>query len=289
MSAMVLAAPGPMNVSNDAGAGGSGLRRFPTMNSEVLTSGATTALAGSVNGHPQQVLVITGDAADMCPIVDYLDDHGFHVRASVSSHEGLRELAARVPDLVILDLHLGRAEGLETLRAIRSRSEVPMIIITDTRDDELDRILGLELGADDCITTPFGPRELVARMHAVLRRRLIVCPGHGPGRERGRYRFGGWVIDRRRRGLTDPAGSVVALSKGEYALLVAFLNAPQRPLSREHLLHATRRHEDVFDRSVDVQVLRLRRKLEKDPGAPQLIKTERGVGYIFTASVDRLS
>ncbi|MGL4965570.1 MAG: winged helix-turn-helix domain-containing protein [Inquilinus sp.] len=257
------------------------------MNNEVPTTGATTALAGSVSGHPQQVLVIAGGGPDRGPIVGHLDDHGFHVRASASFHEGLRDLAARIPDLVILDLHLGRAEGLETLRAIRSRSDVPVIIITGTRDDELDRILSLELGADDCITTPFGPRELVARMHAVLRRRLIVCPVQGP--DRGRYRFGGWVIDRRRRSLTNPAGSVVALSKGEYALLVAFLNAPQRPLSREHLLHATRMHEDVFDRSVDVQVLRLRRKLEEDPGTPRLIRTERGVGYIFTASVDRLS
>jgi len=257
------------------------------MNKEIPATVTTTASAGCATGQPPRVLVIEGAAVNMAPIVNHLDDHGFHVRARASFRDGLHDLAATAPDLVILDLHLGRIEGLETLRAIRSQSDVPVIIITDTRDDELDRILSLELGADDCITIPIGPRELVARMRAVLRRRLIPCPTQGP--DRGRYHFGGWVIDRLRRSLTNPAGSVVALSKGEYALLVAFLNAPQRPLSREHLLHATRMHEDVFDRSVDVQVLRLRRKLEQDPGAPQLIKTERGVGYIFTASVDRLS
>jgi two-component system, OmpR family, response regulator len=147
-------------------------------------------------------------------------------------------------------------------------------------------VLSLELGADDCITAPVGLRELVARVRAVLRRRLVAWPGGGPDRDRGRVRFGGWVLDRRLRSLTDPAGSPVSLSKGEYALLVAFLDAPQRPLSRVQLLQATRLHEDIFDRSIDVQVLRLRRKLEADRGAPRLIKTERGVG--FTLPVDQL-
>jgi two-component system, OmpR family, response regulator len=106
--------------------------------------------------------------------------------------------------------------------------------------------------------------------------------------ERGRYRFGGWQLDRRNRRLYDPNGSQVALTKGEYALLTAFLDAPQRPLSREHLLQATRVHEDIFDRSIDVQILRLRRKLELDPSAPQVIRTERGVGYTFALPVERL-
>ena len=105
--------------------------------------------------------------------------------------------------------------------------------------------------------------------------------------ERGRCRFGGWQLDRRNRRLTDPSGIPVALTKGEYALLIAFLDAPQRPLSREHLLQATRIHEDVFDRSIDVQILRLRRKLERDPSAPRVIQTERGVGYVFAVAVER--
>jgi two-component system OmpR family response regulator len=256
------------------------------MNSDIPAIRVPAAPAKSGNDHPPHILMIKGDAVNVDSIVGYLDRYGFHVRTRSSLQDGLRDLAARAPDLVILDLHPGRAEGLETLREIRSQSDVPVIIITDTRDDELDRVLSLELGADDCITRPVGLRELVARMRAVLRRRLVVCPAQGP--DRGRYRFGGWILDRRHHSLTDPAGSPVGLSKGEYALLVAFLDAPQRPLSRVHLLQATRLHEDIFDRSIDVQVLRLRRKLEQDPSAPRLIRTERGVGYTFTAPVDQL-
>jgi len=150
------------------------------------------------------------------------------------------------------------------------------------RRDEIDRVVGLELGADDYVTKPFSLRELLARIRAVLRR-------HGAGRpQRGRCKFGGWQFDRRTRRLTDPGGTEVALTKGEYALLTAFLGAPQRPLSREHLLQATRVHEDMFDRSIDVQILRLRRKMEIDPSAPSIIRTERGVGYVFDLPVEPL-
>ena len=257
------------------------------MNSDIPAIRIPAALAKPGNDHPPQILMIKGDPVNVDPIAGYLDRYGFQVRTRSSLQDGLRDLAARAPDLVILDLHPGRAEGLETVRAIRSQSDVPVITITDSRDDELDRVLSLELGADDCITRPVGLRELVARMRAVLRRRLVVCPAPGP--DRGRYRFGGgWVLDRRHHSLTDPAGSPVGLSKGEYALLAAFLEAPQRPLSRAQLLQATRLHEDIFDRSIDVQVLRLRRKLEQDPGAPRLIQTERGVGYVFIAAVEHL-
>jgi len=156
-----------------------------------------------------------------------------------------------------------------------------VIIVTGNRADEIDRVVGLELGADDYLTKPFGLRELLARVRAVLRRldraRAVPPSEH----ERGGYQFSGWRLSLRTRHLTAPTGADVALTKGEYALLVAFLDAPQRPLSREHLLQATRVHEDVFDRSIDVQILRLRRKLEQDPSAPQMIQTERGVGYIF--------
>jgi len=120
----------------------------------------------------------------------------------------------------------------------------------------------------------------------VLRRREAVRASSPKSPERGRYRFAGWQLDRRTRRLTDAGGQPVALTKGEYALLTAFIDAPQRPLTREHLLQATRIHEDVFDRSIDVQVLRLRRKLETDPSAPQVIRTERGVGYVFAVPVE---
>jgi two-component system, OmpR family, response regulator len=189
--------------------------------------------------------------------------------------------------LVILDLRLGQEDGLDLLREIRSNSDVP-VITTGHRREEIDRVVGLELGADDYITKPFGLRELLARIRAVLRRREAGQAAVQRDQEKGRCRFGGWQLDRRIRRLTDSSGIPVALTKGEYALLIAFLDAPQRPLSREHLLQATRIHEDVFDRSIDVQVLRLRRKLETDPNAPRVISTERGVGYVFALPVEAL-
>jgi DNA-binding response OmpR family regulator len=161
----------------------------------------------------------------------------------------------------------------------------PVIIIADERRDDIDRVVGLELGADDCVTTPFGIRELLARVRAVLRRNARrLAPPRDPAR--GRCRFGGWQLDRRSRRLTNPDGAPVPLTKAEYALLIAFLDAPQRPLTREHLLQATRVHEDVFDRSIDVQILRLRRKLEADPRAPRIIQTERGFGYLCALPVE---
>jgi two-component system OmpR family response regulator len=192
------------------------------------------------------------------------------------------------PALQILDLRLGLEDGLDLLRKVRLSSEVPVIIITGHRLDDIDRVVGLELGADDYLTKPFNLRELLARVRAILRRFDVgrAAPPRDP--ERGRFRFSGWQLDRKSRQLTDPAGAVVALTKGEYAMLLAFLEAPQRPLSREHLLQATRVHEDVFDRSIDVQILRLRRKLERDPSAPRVIQTERGVGYVFAIPVERI-
>ncbi len=191
-------------------------------------------------------------------------------------------LVREEPNLVILDLRLGQQDGLDLLREIRSRSDVPVIITTG------DRVVGLELGADDYVIKPFGLRELLARIRAVLRGREAGQAAVQRDQDKGRCRFGGWQLDRRIRRLTDSNGIPVALTKGEYALLTAFLDAPQRPLSREHLLQATRIHEDVFDRSIDVQVLRLRRKLETDANAPRVILTERGVGYVFALPVEAL-
>ena len=177
---------------------------------------------------------------------------------------------------------------MDLLREIRSRSDVPIIITTGHRRDEIDRVVGLELGADDYVTKPFGVRELLARIRAVLRRREVGALAAQKTAEHKRSRFGGWLLDRRARRLTNAAGQPVVLTKGEYALLVAFLDAPQRPLTREHLLQATRVHEDVFDRSIDVQILRLRRKLEYDASQPQIIQTERGIGYRFALPVETL-
>jgi len=203
--------------------------------------------------------------------------------------EMLQHFAVHEPDLVILDLRLGQEEGFDLLREIRSRSDIPVIITTGDRRDEIDRVVGLELGADDYVTKPFSLRELLVRIRAVLRRQEAGRAVIQRDPERGRYRFGSWQLDRRNRRLYDPNRREVAPTKGEFALLTAFLDAPQRPLSREHLLQATRVHEDIFDRSIDVQILGLRRKLELDPSAPQMIRTERGVGYVFALPVERLS
>ncbi len=219
-------------------------------------------------------------------LADYLAQHNIRVTAALQRREVPRQFAAAEPDAVVLDLRLGTDDGLDLLREIRSRSDVPVIITTGHRRDEIDRVVGLELGADDYITKPFSPRELLARIRAVLRRQDTGRLIWQRETDQGRCRFGGWELDKRTRRLTDPDNAVVTLTKGEYALLVAFLDAPQRPLSREHLLQATRLHEDIYDRSIDVQILRLRRKLEADSSAPGIIHTERGVGYIFVLPVE---
>jgi len=221
-------------------------------------------------------------------VMNYLEEHGIRTISASGREEVAGLLAREEPSLVILDLRLGQEDGLDLLREIRSHSDIPVIITTGHRRDEIDRVVGLELGADDYVTKPFGLRELLARIRAVLRRREAGQAAVQRDPERGRCRFGGWELDRRSRRLSDSSGIPVALTKGEYALLIAFLDAPQRPLSREHLLQATRIHEDVFDRSIDVQVLRLRRKLETDPNAPRVILTERGVGYVFALPVEPL-
>jgi DNA-binding response OmpR family regulator len=164
---------------------------------------------------------------------------------------------------------------------------VPIVVVTGHRRDEVDRVVGLELGADDYLTKPFSLRELLARVHAVLRRSVATSPPPEAGGKRVRYHFAGWELDPRARRLTSPDGQVVPLTKGEFDLLVAFARAPQQVLSREQLLAASRLHDDeVFDRSIDVQILRLRRKLEADASDPTLIKTERGAGYVLTVPVE---
>jgi two-component system, OmpR family, response regulator len=237
---------------------------------------------------PVRILVVDDDPTIQQMVVSYLQDHDMSA-AAVSGREDLvRQIAAAEPDLIILDLRLGRDDGLDILREIRAQSDVPVIIATGHRRDEIDRVVGLELGADDYVVKPFGLRELLARIRVVLRRQEAPRTARQPNPGPGRCRFGGWQLDRRTRRLTGSDGTPMALTKSDYALLVAFLDAPQRPLTREHLLQATRVHEDVCDRSIDVQVLRLRRKLETDPSMPRVILTERGVGYVFALSVERV-
>jgi DNA-binding response OmpR family regulator len=232
-----------------------------------------------------RVLIVDDDPAIQRVLVNYLTEHG--LRAScVSGRRALfHALTVREPDLVVLDLHLGEDDGLDILRELRARSVVPVILITGNRREEVDRVVGLELGADDYLTKPFGLRELLARVRATLRRRTMDRMSPAKHRE-ANFRFAGWLFDQRQRELISPQGSQVPLTKGEFALLSAFVQAPGRTLTREHLLQSTRVHEDVFDRSIDVQILRLRRKLEDDPRQPHFIRTERGIGYKFDVEVE---
>jgi DNA-binding response OmpR family regulator len=232
------------------------------------------------------IVVVDDDPALRQMVTRYLEEHNVPTKSASSRNELNRHFQETHPSMIILDLRLGQDDGLDLLREIRSHSDVPVIITTGHRPDEIDRIVGLELGADDYIVKPFSLRELLARIRAVLRRREMGRAARAHDPERGGYRFGGWRLERRGRRLVDRNEAPVPLSKGEYALLLAFLEAPQRPLTREHLLQATRIHEDIFDRSIDVQVLRLRRKLEINPGAPRVIRTERCVGYVFALPVE---
>jgi two-component system, OmpR family, response regulator len=252
-------------------------------------SGSFGSLAASSSERRSPTCLIVEDDSTMRHLVtSYLEDHDIRAVSTARQEEVAGLLAHSQADLVVLDLRLGQDDGLDLLREIRAHSDIPVIITTGHRRDEVDRVVGLELGADDYITKPFGLRELLARIRAVLRRREAGQAAVQRGIEKGCCRFGGWQLDRRSRRLTNSNDEPVALTKGAYALLIAFLDAPQRVLSREHLLQATRVHEDVFDRSIDVQVLRLRRKLETDPSTPSIIQTERGVGYIFSLPVEHL-
>lgn len=262
------------------------------MTSGLDTSDEFPAYPGKHQGslHPvPRIFVVADDAVQRGMVVTYLDEHGFRTVQASGGRELQRRLIEREPDLVILDTGLG-GDGLILLREIRSRSEVPVIIIAaGDGPDDIDRVVGLELGADDYITKQFSPRELLARVRAVLRRRtscVVALHQHQSGGNR--WEFEGWQLNGRSRHLSDPNGARVELTKGEYALLSAFISAPQRPLTRAHLLQATHVHDDVFDRSIDVQILRLRRKLKTRVGGTQMIQTIYGIGYEFMPAVKRL-
>ena len=230
------------------------------------------------------VVVVDDDPSIRQMIVDYLGDNDMRVTAVTSGRQIADLMARETIDLVILDLKLPGEDGMQIAQRLRSESDVPIIMLTG-RWDEADRVMGLELGADDYLTKPFSPRELLARIRALLRRvRAQETVADGLARIRA-YRFAGWELNVRLRRLTAPYGETVAMTNSEFNLLVAFLAAPQRVLSREHLLESSRLHNDeVYDRSIDVQVGRLRKKIKAEDG--ELIRTERGAGYVFAANVE---
>jgi two-component system OmpR family response regulator len=243
-----------------------------------------------VTTHPQpHVLAIDDDPAVRNLIAEYLGDNDFRVTTAATGAAMASVLAEQAIDVVLLDLRLVGEDGMHLAQKLREESSIPIIILTG-KHDEADRVMGLELGADDYVTKPFSPRELLARMRAVLRRYQPVPPRTAPRDETLRaYRFSGWELNLRTRKLTDPHGKRVDLSNGEFSLLQAFCAAPLRVLSREQLLELSRLNSaEVYDRSIDVQILRLRRKIEADPGEPLFIKTQRGAGYVFDAAVDVL-
>jgi DNA-binding response OmpR family regulator len=226
-------------------------------------------------------ILIVDDDADIRRLVsDYLGEFNLRVSGAQDAQSMRKELAHEVVDLILLDLKFPEEDGMIIARELRAKSSIPIIMLTSRKED-VDRIMGLELGADDYLTKPFNPRELLARVHR-------VAPVEG-GALRA-FRFPGWELDMRTRRLTSKDGEHVDLTHAEFGLLVAFLGAPQRILSREQLIELSHRYDDdVYDRSIDVQILRLRRKIETDPSRPELIKTERGEGYIFNAKVETVS
>lgn len=231
------------------------------------------------------ILVVDDDREIRSLLAAFLAAQGFAVEGARDGVEMRRMLATSSFDLVILDLMLPGEDGLALCTAIRQRGPLPIIMLT-ARAEDSDRVTGLELGADDYVTKPFNPRELLARIRAVLRR-----AGTGPAGDqrasRG-YGFAGWTLALERRELTDPTGVLVDLSTGEHDLLLAFLEAPNRVLTREQLLEAAHAEpEAVFDRAIDVQVSRLRKKIERGSTDAPMIRTIRGAGYMFAPKVTR--
>ncbi|MET3711924.1 DNA-binding response OmpR family regulator [Sphingomonas trueperi] len=232
-----------------------------------------------------RVLVVEEDLGSRRAILSYLVDRQCSPMGCGVA-DVLRHLRSQSFGLITLNMRLGAVDGVDMLRQIRTLSDVPVILYADGPQADGDRIIGLELGADDVLSGPLNPDMLLARARAVLRRQelgrdVIACL-------RGGYAFRGWELCNATRELKAPDGADVSLTKREYALLVALLASPGRTLSRLHLMRATRTQEDVYDRSIDVQILRLRRRLESHPSGRGLIRTERGVGYALDAQVETL-
>jgi two-component system OmpR family response regulator len=244
-------------------------------------------MSDPLGGQPDrtaEILIVEDDPGVRVLLARTLKENGFNVTAVPAAPEMWRALQAGHFDMVLLDLMLPGSNGLDICRTIRKTSAIPIIMVT-ARGEEMDRVLGLELGADDYISKPFSPKELMARMRAVLRRGMGAVELGSP---RETVSFAGWTVDLRRRAVQSPEGAEIELSGAEYDLLLSFLDNPQRVLGRERLLELSRtRLGDSSDRSVDVLVSRLRRKLSDGGGAAELIRTVRGVGYMFVQKVER--
>lgn len=230
-------------------------------------------------------ILVVDDHRDIRDLVArYLTKHGMRVSTADGGGGMRRTLAGSAIDLIVLDIMMPGEDGLSLTRYVRESSRIPVILLT-AMAEETDRIVGIEMGADDYLVKPFNPRELMARIKAVLRRTHELPPGDA--QPSGRFTFAGWIFDPARRELIGEDGVSVALSSGEFKLLSVFVARPGMVLSRDQLLDLTRGRQAVpFDRAIDNQVSRLRRKVEADPKEPEIIRTVWGGGYVFAAKVD---
>jgi two-component system OmpR family response regulator len=231
------------------------------------------------------ILIVDDDAETRSLLQEYLQRQGYRVTSAAHGKALRGALVTGRPDLIVLDLMLPGEDGLQLCRDLRTRSNLPVIMLT-ARSEETDRIVGLEMGADDYLAKPFNPRELLARIKSVLRRARSL-PGNLEPEAVKSFRFAGWTLDAASRNLTAPDGVVVPLSGTEFKLLRVFLAHPNRVLSRDQLIELMiSRDAGPFDRAIDVQVSRLRQRLRDDAREPRIIKTVRGEGYVLSAQVE---
>ena len=246
-------------------------------------------MAVNIMTNKTHILVVDDDAKLRDLLVDFLTQHGYHVKCAADGGEMFRALETFACDLIVLDVMMPGADGLELCRQLRKTSDVPVIMLTAMGDD-VDRIIGLEVGADDYMCKPFNPRELLARVKAITRRIGVQSSTKDVKKsDASIYQFGHWRLNTLSRQLLSTDGIEVMLSSGEYRLLLLFLERPNRTLSRDFLLDAlSQREAGPYDRSIDIQVSRLRHKIEDNAKQPSYIKTVRGGGYIFAQSVERV-
>jgi two-component system OmpR family response regulator len=243
----------------------------------------------SAKGGRPSLLVVDDDREIRDLLSSLLSRRGYKVRAARDEHEMLHILSSSRIDLLILDLMLPGKDGLTICRELRATTQIPIVMLT-ARGEPTDRIVGLEIGADDYLPKPFDVRELEARVKAVLRRTAAEAINPGEGTETTEsFTFEGWTLNPGQRQLVSPDGAIVDLTSGEFDVLLAFVERPKRILTRDQLLDLARgRNATPFDRSIDVVVSRLRRKVELDATTPKVIKTVWGKGYIFTPTVQRM-
>src|ERR1041384_5274307 len=246
-----------------------------------MERGVTSKLRLMIKEETKPHILLVEDARDIRePLARYLREHGYRATTAADGASARRVMKGSAIDLVVLDIMRPGEDGLSLCRSIRETSQIPVILLT-ARGEEVDRIIGLEMGADDYLAKPFSPRELVARIAAVLRRTHALPPRQKPP-EAERIRFGDWMLDTGQRELIGSDGVATPLSSGEFSLLRALIERPKISLTRNQLLDLTKgRDAELFDRSIDNNVSRLRRKLEPDPKNPRYIKTVWGGGYMF--------